>query len=146
MRATGSSARRRGFTLVEVMIAIILTAVAIIGIVGLYLSQARASGYSRHTTEAATLAEDELEQLFRLTPACIAPCTTGIVLDPGNPIDAEGRTGTGGIFARSWVMSSNTIAGQTYWDLVITVTWYEAEDNTGAAPIHQVVLRGRRNI
>jgi type II secretory pathway pseudopilin PulG len=129
--------------MVEVMVAIILIAVAIIGIIGLYLSQARASGYTRHTTEAATLAEDQLEQLFRATAPCVVPCTgTG---NDGGAIDSEARLGVGGIFTRSWTMTTSS-ATQTYWDITVTVTWYEAEDNTGAPPIHQVVLRGRRNL
>jgi len=140
MRATGS---KRGFTLVEVMIAIVLTAISIIGIVGLYLSQARASGYSRHTTEASTLAEDQLEQLFRIPAPCVPACV-GAGND-GGVIDAEGRTGTGGSFTRSWTMTTTT-ATQTFWDILITVTWYEAEDDTTKPPIHQVVLRGRRNL
>jgi type II secretory pathway pseudopilin PulG len=139
MRAMASSARRqRGFTLVEVMIAILLTAIAIIGIVALYMSETRASGYSRHTTEASVLAEDKLEQLFRLAAICAPVPCTGAAADAGK-IDAEGNTGTGGIFTRSWTATApiNT----TYWDLVITVSW--VEDDPGNPK--SVVLRGRRN-
>jgi type IV pilus assembly protein PilV len=140
MRATGSDVRERGFTLVEVMVAIILTAVGIIGIGALYMTETRAAGYSRHTTEAATLAEDKLEQLFRVPSGCApVPCTFNGA--ETGPIDSVAQTGTGGIFTRTWTVST-TSPTQTYWDLVVTVQWVE----TDPANPKSVVLRGRRNL
>jgi Tfp pilus assembly protein PilV len=49
--------------MVEVMVALLLTAVAVMGILGVYLGQVRASSYSRHTSDAVVLAQDKLEQL-----------------------------------------------------------------------------------
>jgi hypothetical protein len=110
------------------MVAILLIAIAVIGIVALYMSETRSSGYSRHTTEATVLAQDKLEQLFRLAPAGGSDVGT---------LDAEGNTGTGGIFTRFWTTAQNS----TYWDLVVTVQWVEDDPNNKK----QVVLRGRRN-
>jgi Tfp pilus assembly protein PilV len=55
-----------GFTMIEVMIAMLLTAIAMIGIIALFMTQRKASGFSRHTTEATVLAQDKLEQLRTL--------------------------------------------------------------------------------
>lgn len=126
MRATAGERRDAGFTLVEVMISILLTAIAIIGIVALYMSETRASGFSRHSTEAATLAEDKLEALFRLAPANGSDAGT---------LNEQGVAG--GIYTRFW----SATAVSSYWDLVVTVQWVEDDP----AKPKQVVLYGRRN-
>src|SRR3569832_1197360 len=54
---------KKGFTLRDVMIAMVLTALAIMGIIALYVTETKASGFSRHTTEAAVLAQDKIEFL-----------------------------------------------------------------------------------
>src|SRR3569623_2023575 len=45
------------------MIAMVLTALAIMGILALYVTEPKASGFSRHTPEAAVLAQDKIEFL-----------------------------------------------------------------------------------
>ena len=55
--------RQVGFTMIEVMVAVLLTAIATSGIIGLYMVETRASGFSRHTTEATILAQDQMEIL-----------------------------------------------------------------------------------
>ena len=128
MRATAGRARSQaGFTLIEVMISILLTAIAIIGIVALYMTEARASGTSRHATEAATLAEDELEALFRTVPA--SGSNAGTLNEEGLP---------GGIYTRFWTAT----AQPNYWDLTVTVQWVEDDP----AKPRSVVLIGRRNL
>src|SRR3954469_23334093 len=67
VRAGSPSRRQRGFTMIEVMVSILVTAIAIIGIVSLYMAESRASAYSRHTSEASVLAEDGMEKLRSLS-------------------------------------------------------------------------------
>ncbi|HEY1557730.1 MAG TPA: prepilin-type N-terminal cleavage/methylation domain-containing protein [Kofleriaceae bacterium] len=100
-----------GFTLIEVMIAIILTAIGAAGMVGLYRVETRSSGYSRHTTEAATLAEDMMEQI-RLQ---IAP-TTG----QDTPDEPGGVPGNQ-MFTRKWSVTPST----SWTDYNVTVQWTE---------------------
>lgn len=93
----------RGFTMIEVMIAVLLSAIAVIGIIALFVTQSRASGRARHETEAASLANDKLEKL-----RTVAAPTSGT--DPNNPIDAQGNAldaqGNPGIFYRKWDVTS----------------------------------------
>ena len=100
-----------GFTLIEVMIAILLSAIAVVGLVGIYSVQTRGSSVSRHTTEAAVLAEDRMEDLRTQT----APVTGN---DPV-PLDALGAAG--GIYSRSWSITN----GATDMTYSVTVTWNE---------------------
>jgi Tfp pilus assembly protein PilV len=114
-----------GFTMVEVMIALLLTAVAVVGVLGVYLAQSRASSFSRHTSEAVTLAQDKLEQL-RTQPATATS---------GSETNINERGAATGIFTRRWAVT----LGTGYADVVVTISWSE----DGFA--RQFVLRGRRN-
>jgi prepilin-type N-terminal cleavage/methylation domain-containing protein len=109
---TGKRRKRRrqgGFTMIEVMIASLLTAIAMSGIVGLYMVQMRSSGYSRHNTEATILAEDKMEALRTQT---IPVSGTETLNEPG---------GVPNLFERRW-----SVAPQANWiDYNVTVSWLE---------------------
>lgn len=117
-----------GFTMIEVMIAVLLTAIATSGIIGLFMVQSRASGFSRHQTEATVLAQDQLERL-RTVPTTVSGADA-------SPLDAAGKPG--GIYTRSWTFATG--ATPTYYDIAVTVAW--DEDNSAKT----VVIRGRRNM
>jgi Tfp pilus assembly protein PilV len=116
-----------GFTMIEVMVAMLLTAVAIIGILALFMSQTRASGFSRHATEGTALCEDKLEQL-RTTASGAGSGTDSV-------IDEKGVTGQG-IYKREWWESTST----NYADIICKVSWTE----NGVAEF--TTLRGRRKL
>jgi prepilin-type N-terminal cleavage/methylation domain-containing protein len=113
-----------GFTMIEVMIAVLLTAIAVIGIVGLYRVQTRSSGYSRYATEASVLAADKMEQLR--TIAVVA----GPGLDTGG-VDARGQSP--GMFTRSWVV----VASGAQWKLEVTVGW-DDDGTTRTVTLHSL--------
>lgn len=117
--------------MIEVMVAVLLTAIATSGIIGLYMVQSRASGFSRHQTEATVLAQDQLERL-RTVPNTASGADA-------LAIDAAGRTGQpGSIYTRSWTIAQGTTP--TYYDIIVTVQW--DEDNS----LKKVIIGGRRNI
>jgi Tfp pilus assembly protein PilV len=97
--------------MIEVMVAVLLTAIAVIGIVGLYRIQTRSSGYSRHATEAVVLAGDKLEQLR----ATFLP--TSSLAD--ETLDATGQLVVGGPYTRRWFVT--TLA--TSYELRVVVEW-----------------------
>lgn len=110
--------------MIEVMVALLLTAVAVMGLLGVYLAQARTSSFTRHTSEAVLLAQDKIEQLR--TQAAIAATGTEAAIDE--------RGVATGIYTRRWTQT----VGSGFVDVVVTVTWSE----DGVA--RQFVLRGRR--
>jgi len=116
-----------GFTMIEVMVSLLLTAIAIIGIMSLYMSQTRASAYSRHTTEATVLAQDGMEKL-RSQGTPTAELITGV--------DEQGNAVAGGLFERESTVSA--LIG-SYYDLTVEVRW----DEDGHA--RTVLLHSRRN-
>jgi type II secretion system protein I len=116
-----------GFTLIEVMIAMTLTALAILGIIALYATETKASGVSRHSTEAAVLAEDKVEKIRT------GPSTLGSGTEPN--IGALG-SGTTGIYTLQYWQTPNT----AYADIYVTVGW--SDDGQS----HSVVVEARRNL
>jgi len=114
-----------GFTMIEVMVALLLTAIAVMGLLGVYLGQTRASSYSRHTSEAVILAQDKFEQLAR------RPRVTTSVPRRTSTSAASGPACSRG--------TGRLRSGAGYADVVVTITWSE----DGVA--RQFVLRGRRN-
>jgi type IV pilus assembly protein PilV len=102
--------RDAGFTMVEVMVALLVTAIAIIGILALYMTQTRASSYSRHTSEASVLAADGLEKLRTMTVPVSG--TESLINETGAP---------GGIFTRT----SSVVGAGTPYDVNVRVTWEE---------------------
>lgn len=104
-----------GFTLIEVMIAVLLTVIAVVGIVALFRTQSRASSYSRRSTEATMLATDKLEKLRTLATATAGSETS---------IDAQGVAG--GTFDRVWTVN----VGTSYTDIAVRVGW---DDDTTEA-------------
>jgi prepilin-type N-terminal cleavage/methylation domain-containing protein len=115
-----------GFTMVEVMVAVLLSAIAVMGIVGLFKVQSNASSFSRHNTEASVLASDKMEFL-RTQGVPVAGSESGL--------DALGNVGVGGLFDRSW-----TVTGTTIIDYSVTVGW----DEDGVA--RSVMLQSKRGL
>lgn len=113
-----------GFTMIELMIAVLLTAIAMSGIIALFLSQNRASGVSRHTSEASALAQDKLEKLRTMSTATAGTET----------VDAQGNVGSANLYTRTWTVTAQT----GYSDLSVTVSW---DENGGT---RSVVMNARR--
>jgi type II secretion system protein I len=118
-----------GFTLIEVMIAVLLTALTVIGVLGLFRVETRASSVSRRETEAAVLAQDKLEELR--TEA--APTTN--VTGTDNPKDQ--LSGSTTFWTRTWTVSAPN--DPAVYNIDVTVSW----DDNGTP--RQVVVHGRRS-
>jgi len=111
------SARRgqRGFTILEVLVAVGIMAIGMAGIIGLMRVSAGASGFSRRATEAAILAEDKLEWMRTV------PLTD--IVDGSDVVDASGVVADAG-FTRAWTIEVG--AGDLY-TIVVSVSWDEGD-------------------
>jgi prepilin-type N-terminal cleavage/methylation domain-containing protein len=115
---------QRGFTMVEVMVALALTGIAASGMLALYFRTTEAARYSRRATEATVLAQDQIERL-RATRESVNGTQTDI--------DPSGKPG--GPFTRSW----EVVEGAAYVDITVVVTW----DDDGSS--RSTTVRARRN-
>jgi len=103
------SRKSEGFSLIEVLIAIIILSVSLLALAGLMATTTKNNSSGSHMTEAATFAQDRLEEL-RTTPWTMI--TTG----------SDTRQGaTGIVYTRSWEVVPNT--ADTLRTVAITLSW-----------------------
>ena len=108
--------RSKGFSLVEVMIALLILAVALLALAGLMVTTTRNSSFGAHMTEASTFAQDKLEQL-RVSP------WAGVVTGNDTTLGSTGVT-----YTRNWTVTPNA-SGDQRW-VSITLTWSDPTKNT----------------
>ena len=126
--STLPATRQRGFTLIEVLVALSIMSLGMIGILALQKAATSASVYSRRATEAAVLAEDRLEELRTVPLAGIT--------DGEDIVNADGLADDEGIFTRSWTFVAS---GETT-TITVRVQWSEADGT------HAITFRTLRNL
>lgn len=95
---------RRGFTLLEVLLAICFLAIGMMALATLQSRGIRSNDLANRTTQALALAQIKMEEyIHRSRSETLAAGTTN---DPDNPI-TETENG-GGIFSRSWTIHNDT--------------------------------------
>ena len=119
---TTLSRKNRGFTLIEVLIAMAIFAIGILAVASLQLSNTKNNTTGNITTQATMLARQKLEELK--TVPDVTTLTSGT--DPNNPLDADGNAG--GIYNRQWNVS-NPLGGSTSRQISVTVSWNRRGQN-----------------
>lgn len=108
--------RSKGFSLVEVLIALLILAVSLLALAGLMVTTTRNSSFGGHMTEASTFAQDKLEQL-RVSP------WAGVAT--GNDT-IQGSTGI--TYTRNWTVTPNADGNQRW--VSITLNWTDPTKNS----------------
>ena len=101
----GDHKRRSGISLVEVMVALVILGIGILGTTAGQLAAIKLSSDSRVHSEAMYLAEQKLEEFKRMPSADVA-ALAGTTTDPANPIDPAGD----GVMSldRSWTITDDS--------------------------------------
>jgi prepilin-type N-terminal cleavage/methylation domain-containing protein len=120
--AMNLSMKSKGFSMVEVLIAMLILAISLLALAGLMMTTTRNSSFGGHMTEASTFAQDKLEQL-RVSPwaGIITGTDTITTAIPGVP-------GTGIVYTRNWTVTPNTNGDQRW--VSITITWTDPTKNS----------------
>jgi len=109
----------QGFTLLEVVIAMLILAIALLGLAGLQVVAVQGNSLASQMTEATMLAQDQLEQLI----------TTPFTTLTGGANNVTGATGVG--YNVQWVINPDPIsAGDTSADVTVTVSWRDDADHS----------------
>lgn len=105
-----------GFSLVEVLIALIILSVSLLGLATLMATTIKYNSFGGHMTEAANFAQDRLEQL-KTTPW--KTLASGVDQITGS---------TGIVYSRNWDVISNT--DDTLRTVTITINWTDRSNHS----------------
>ena len=134
--ASHRDARRRGISMLEVMIAMVILGVGILGTTAGQLAAIKLSSDSRINSEALNLAERQLETFKGMTGADVA-ALVGTTVDPANPIDPDLNDNMTMAFDRSWTVATDTpeVGMMT---ITVNVAWTNALGATSTASIQSL--------
>jgi len=118
--STNPLAGQQGFTLLEVMIALVIFAVGVLGLAAMQIDFIQGNDTARELTEAANRASDKIEQLMSVG-----------YTDSDLDVNANPHTEAGGGYNLSWTVQHPDQDGSggvnddedTFKTIQITVTW-----------------------
>jgi type IV pilus assembly protein PilV len=109
---------KKGFSLIEVLVGLIILAIGLIAIAGMQITSVRGNFFSSNITQASVLAQDRMETLRNVAYADAA-------LTVGN--HNEGLI-PGTIFTRDYDVS--LVPGTTMLTIMVRVRWRDTSDHT----------------
>jgi len=98
------SIQSKGFTLLEVLITLVILSVSLLALAGLMVTTTRNNAFGGSVTEAATFAQDKLEEFRATAWERLLPTTSGPRTD-----QKKGSTGTQ--YGRSWTIEQPLYCG-----------------------------------
>ena len=111
-----------GFTLLEVLIAISILTVGLLGVAQMQIMGIKGNYFSGNTTTVLALAGEKMEDLLGKSYSD-AELTNGNHPDTNNPIDETGQAG--GTYSRMWIVTDNTPITDTK-TVMVNVSWDNA--------------------
>ena len=112
--------KSNGFSLIEVLIALVILSISLLALAGLMVQSTRNSSWGSHLTEAATLAQDRLERFRAVRPQTDIP--------EGGPNNDQVTGASGILYTRTWTVATN--AAGTARTITITITWTDTIPHT----------------
>ena len=104
---------KKGFTLIEMLVALVLLAIGLLAIAGMQLNSVKGNFFSSNLTQASVMGQDRLEALRQLD-------INHADLDIG--FHNEGKIGET-VFSREYTVS--LVPGTTMRNITVTVRWRE---------------------
>jgi Tfp pilus assembly protein PilV len=111
--------RARGLTLIEVMIALLVTTIALLGALATVGVTTRGANFSRSATEASVLVQSTLEQLVSLPTGTTGGALPAVPPQPETLLNANGTTIPPGIYTRTTQWTQTAQRRQ----VTVTVGW-----------------------
>ena len=127
----------KGFTLLEVIVAMSIFVIAVLGLAAGTTSVMRANQTSYHNTIASNRAQDKLEELKGMTVAALPNCPAYSTTDP-NCFNNYTEPSSGLTFTRSWqIILNSPVAGVNRLDVKVDWTDYRSHSMTISSAVKQ---------
>lgn len=113
-----------GFSLIEMMVAILILSVGILSLMAMQISTIRTNSLARHLTEGTTLSADQFEEMMTMGygNAALAPSTT--------------TTSTDGNYTIERVVSAVDTPIKNMKTITITASWTEAGQQRSVSHVY----------
>jgi prepilin-type N-terminal cleavage/methylation domain-containing protein len=111
--------RARGMTLIEVMVALLVATVGLLGALAMLGTLIGGSSFSRSATEASVLTQSKIEELNAMAVTLTTPADGASSTET---IDALARAAAAGPYTRTWTWS--TTDGRRV--ALVTTSWSDA--------------------
>ena len=99
----------KGFTLIEILIALVILSIAFLALAGLMVQTTKNNSFGGRMTEAATFAQDKLEELRASSWVAITPGSDKINSDYTRGMD----------YTRNW----NVVTNGNLRTITVTINW-----------------------
>ncbi len=140
--------REQGFTLIEVLVAVVILTVGLLAVGTMQISAIRGNFMSGNTSTALSLASEKMEDLLNKdnSHADLADSVTGnnsslsstTSVDNQENISEEGGVGAGGFYRRIWNIANET--SPTRKSVMVIVTWQNNRHHVSIASIKNQVV------
>jgi type IV pilus assembly protein PilV len=115
-----SSIKSKGFSLIEILIALVILSISLLALAGLMVTTTKNNSFGAHMTEAATFAQDQLENL-RTSP------WVNVVTNHDTRLGFDNFTQ----YTRNWTVVPNVAApNDTVKEITITITWNDTTSHS----------------
>lgn len=127
----GRSRRRAAFTLIESLMALTILAVGLLAMLGLQLQSLRQAQWGRHGTQAAAIAQDQLETFNRLdwSDTALQPTAWTTPVAVNTTVQSSQGDQQEQTFNVSWRITTDA-SDANLRHIDVRVTWRETEQNT----------------
>jgi type IV pilus assembly protein PilV len=113
---------KKGFTLIEVMIGLVILAIGLLAIAGMQMTAVRGNFSSKNLTQASYVAQERLEFLRGLS-------FNDALLNLGSHSEVT-KTISGTAFVRSYTVAQEAIVNGSLKKITYTVTWNDGVNHS----------------
>ena len=112
----------KGFSLMEVLIAIVILSITLLALAGLMVQTTRNNSFANNLTEASTFAQDAFERL-RARPYNSMTGGVDVITGSTNP-----KSSTGQVYTRTWTIVKNP--DSSHAEATITMNWSDPTNHS----------------